>query len=79
MSKIGKKTKELLERKIHGKKKQNRLSPTYISGTAGTIYFRFSMSSLPMCWHLHSEIGLVWSKDHRAMNACNIIILCSLC
>ena len=30
LSKIGKKKKELLERKIGGKKKQNRLSPMHV-------------------------------------------------
>ena len=49
-----------------------------ISGTAGVIYFRFGIRSLPICWHLHSEFGLVWSRDHRAKNA-HKIVLCSSC
>jgi len=40
----------------------------YISGTAGVIYFSSGMCSLPICWHLHSECGFVWSRNHRTMN-----------
>ena len=50
----------------------------YNSGTADTIYFRSVMCSLPICRHLHSKFGLVWSRDHGAMTACKIV-LCSSC
>ena len=39
----------------------------YISETAGAISSRSGMSSLPLCWHLHSKFGLVWSRDHGAI------------
>jgi len=42
----------------------------YISETAGAISLRFGMFSLPLCWHLHSEFGLVWSRDHGAVQMC---------
>ena len=50
----------------------------YILGTAGVFYFRSGMCSLPICWHLHSEFGLVWSRDHGTTNK-RKIILCSSC
>ena len=30
--------------------------------------FRPGMCSLPICWHLHSEFGLVWTRDHGPTN-----------
>jgi len=57
----------------------------YISGMAGAIYFRSGTCSFLICRHLHSEFGLVWSRDHRATNAhklcfvprANILVLCT--
>jgi len=45
----------------------------YISGTADTIYFRPGMCSLPICQHLHSKFGVVWSRDHGAINMHKIV------
>jgi len=63
-----------------GKKKRKKMSDflkAYISGTAGTIYFKSGICSLPyICQHLHSELGLVWSRDHGATNV-HKIVLCS--
>ena len=71
------------------KKKTKKMSDflkAYISGTAGAIYFTSGMCSLPICWHLHSKFGLVWSRDHGATNLCiktyfvlhvNILTLCT--
>ena len=53
--------------------KMSNFLKVYISGMAGTIYFRSGMCSLPIYWHLHSEFGLVWSRDHGAMSARKII------
>jgi len=44
--------------KINKTKKKNDFLKAHISGMAGTIYFRFCMCSLSICWHLHSEFGL---------------------
>ena len=49
------------------------------------IYFRSGMCSLPICRRLHSEFGLVWSRDHGATNTrksyfvlrVNILTLCT--
>jgi len=57
-------------------KKMNDFLKAYFSGMAGVIYFRSGMCSLPICRCLHSEFGLVWSRDHGAMNT-HKIILCS--
>ena len=55
----------------------------YISGTAGAIYFTSGMCSLPICWHLHSKFGLIWSRDHGATNVHTLffmlIIILTLC
>ena len=59
-------------------KKMNNFLKAYISGTAGAIYFRSGMCSLPICQHLHSKFGFVWSRDHGATNT-RKIVLCSLC
>ena len=48
-------------------KKISDFLKAHISGTAGVIYFRFVVCSLPICWHLHSKFGLVWSRDHGAI------------
>ena len=66
-------------------KKMSDFLKAYISGMAGAIYFRSGMYSLPICQCLHSEFGLVWSRDHRTTNTCkscfvlhvNMLTLCA--
>ena len=65
------------KRKTKTKKISNFLK-AYISGMSSTIYFRSGICFLPICQHLHSECGLVWTRDHEATNACKIV-LCCLC
>ena len=67
--------KEEKEKKM---KKMSNFLKACISGMAGMIYFRSGMCSLLICWHLHSEFGLVRTKDHGVTNRCKII-LCSSC
>ena len=40
----------------------------------GTIYFRSGMCSLLICQHLHSELGLVQTRYHKAMNTQKIVL-----
>jgi len=51
-------------------KKMSNLLKVYVLGTAGTIYFKSGLCSLPICWHLHREFGLVWSRDYGAIYEC---------
>ena len=67
--------------KRKGRKKTKKMSnflKAYISGMADAIYFRSGMCSLSICRHLHSEFGIVWLRDHGAMNT-RKIVLCSSC
>jgi len=60
-----------VKRKKKKKKKNENMSnflKAYISGMAGTIRFRSGMYSLPICQHLYSKFGLVWSRDHGDKN-----------
>ena len=51
------------KRKRKKKKKMSDFLKAYVSGTVDAIYFRSGMCFLPICQHLHSEFGLVWSRE----------------
>ena len=55
-------------------KKMSDFLKAYISEMAGTIYFRSGRCSVPICRRLHSEFGLVWSRDHGATNTLKIVL-----
>ena len=59
-------------------KKMKDFLKAYTSGMAGVIFFRPGMCFLLICRHLHSEFGLVRSRDNGATNV-HKIVLCSSC
>ena len=69
---------QVREKKPEKTKKMSDFLKAYISGTAGTIYFRSGLCFLPICWHLHSNFALIWSRDHGTTNV-RKIVLCSSC
>ena len=56
------------------KKNKQKMNNSLKAHTSGALYFKSDVYSPLICGHLHSKLGLVWTRDHEQA----FIVLCSL-